>query len=640
MSNDTSPIEVDTVAIGAYANYTTIPADDEAARVVGLLRQLGVENSRRRLEPQTRDQTVVNGWLSDWAKCNRVASKLMFWVGHGECNTDGAWLAVHETDVPMAGTGIKPEAIADHICNQWARRRHDETWAAVVIEACGAERFVRLLNAELCRRFDSPKRLLLFGAGGSGQSFLGGFSASLNKALRSFTDNDESIRLDDLMGRVRGYFTNADLQTLDLFPVPAFRRQPVLPSAVAATVDVYLELQSVLRNLKDDERGHFVPKAQGAEQGELAWYFTGRIRERQFVCDWLRSNANGMLVVTGRAGSGKSALLGNILVYSTPALRQLLIGHSLIEDLPEPCRPPDDAFSAVIHLTGLTTADLVKRLLAATELSPAGETLNDWLEQLVKHLQDREEPFVLMADALDESQEPMSISGSVLRRIAGLPGCCVIVGTRRSMKEGPDQPDTDDENLIDALGWDKSTCVLEVARDQHAIGDYVRRRLIAAQVDGKLSEVVSIDEVVDLIQAQPGRQFLYARLAVHELLARPELTQPQWRHELQALLAHDHRRLFAQAVARLTALSPKNAALLEALSLAMGRGLPRADRIWAIVAQALQAPPGIEITEQDLDDILNSAAPYIMLDAEDGQSVYRLAHRTFQEHFVSGAGRE
>jgi hypothetical protein len=81
-------------------------------------------------------------------------------------------------------------------------------------------------------------------------------------------------------------------------------------------------------------------------------------------------------------------------------------------------------------------------------------------------------------------------------------------------------------------------------------------------------------------------------------------------------------------------MAPAFAPLLEALALARGRGVPRADRIWAIMANAL-AMPGVHIAETDIDDLLVKAAPYVMLDAEDGQSVYRLAHRTFQEHFVN-----
>jgi hypothetical protein len=59
--------------------------------------------------------------------------------------------------------------------------------------------------------------------------------------------------------------------------------------------------------------------------------------------------------------------------------------------------------------------------------------------------------------------------------------------------------------------------------------------------------------------------------------------------------------------------------------------VPRQGRTWVIVAQALA--PDVTLTEQDVDRLRDDAAPYIMLDAEDGQSVYRLAHRTFQEHF-------
>ncbi len=636
--------EITTVPVGSYANpkYKAVAADDEAAKVVELLSELGAQEVARDALPTERTKLVVEGRLADWADYDdtRPANSMLFWVGHGEANPNGAWLAVHGTSKLMSEGGVHPTTVAAYIANQWARRRADGTWAAVVIEACGAERFVSLLSSELLRQPDSPKRLLLFGAGGKGQSFLGGFSERLRKALCSFTDNDTDIKLDDLMGRVRGYFTDGYLLPLDLIPVPTFRRRQVLPGGVTATVEVYAELQKYLRDLPDDERGHFVPKAQGAEQGELAWYFTGRAKERQQICDWLREKTSGLLIVTGRAGCGKSALLGNVLVYTNAALRQLLVRHRFIQDLPDHDRPPDDAFTEVVHLTGLTTAELVKRLLSVLGSKPAGTTLNESLEQLIALLHDREKPFTLLADALDESQEPTSIAASVLQRIAAQPGCRVVVGTRRSTKEGPDQPDTRDENLIDALGRGENTQVLEVPRDPVAIREYVSRRLGAARQKGQIPSDVSVEQIADLIQAQPGRQFLYARLAVHEILAQPELMQPQNIARLHELLAHDHRRLFAQAVERLAALNPVNEVLLEALALAMGRGLPRADRIWAIVAEALLDKSGTLVTEQDIDEILQVAAPYIMLDGEGGQSVYRLAHRTFQEHFVSGSGRD
>jgi type II secretory ATPase GspE/PulE/Tfp pilus assembly ATPase PilB-like protein len=88
-------------------------------------------------------------------------------------------------------------------------------------------------------------------------------------------------------------------------------------------------------------------------------YFTGRVNERQRICDLPHTEKSGLLLVTGRASSGKSALLGNILVYGNPRLHELLVRHSFIEDLTEHQRPPDSAITDVIHLSGLTTAELV-----------------------------------------------------------------------------------------------------------------------------------------------------------------------------------------------------------------------------------------------------------------------------------------
>ena len=119
-----------------------------------------------------------------------------------------------------------------------------------------------------------------------------------------------------------------------------------------------------------DERTHFVPKAQGAEQGELAWYFVGRDEERRQISTWLRTRQTGMLVVTGHAGVGKSALLGNVIVQMTAGLRDLLIRADQLRPIPEEERPPDGVFDAVILLTGMTAggSELVRRLAAEAGL--------------------------------------------------------------------------------------------------------------------------------------------------------------------------------------------------------------------------------------------------------------------------------
>jgi hypothetical protein len=54
--------------------------------------------------------------------------------------------------------------------------------------------------------------------------------------------------------------------------------------------------------------------------------------------------------------------------------------------------------------------------------------------------------------------------------------------------------------------------------------------------------------------------------------------------------------------------------------------------VWATVASALASR--LTVQDADVAELTRAAAPYVTLDTEDGQSVYRLAHRTFVEHLV------
>ncbi|WP_327003455.1 hypothetical protein OHA72_51690 [Dactylosporangium sp. NBC_01737] len=97
----------------------------------------------------------------------------------------------------------------------------------------------------------------------------------------------------------------------------------------------------------------------------------------------------------------------------------------------------------------------------------------------------------------------------------------------------------------------------------------------------------------------------------------------------------DVHALFGAAVERLAAGHRDAPALLLALALSRGRGLPRVDGTWVAVAEALVRRP---VGEEAVDLLLRAAAPYIMLDGEHGRSVYRLGHRAFVEHFRDRAG--
>ena len=61
-----------------------------------------------------------------------------------------------------------------------------------------------------------------------------------------------------------------------------------------------LQQQNERLRVENAERSEAAIKAQGAEQGEPAWYFVGRAPEREAISSWLTETNRGMLIVTGR----------------------------------------------------------------------------------------------------------------------------------------------------------------------------------------------------------------------------------------------------------------------------------------------------------------------------------------------------
>ncbi|MGH3569695.1 MAG: WD40 repeat domain-containing protein [Pseudonocardia sp.] len=454
--------------------------------------------------------------------------------------------------------------------------------------------------------------------------------------LRDVFAADEDIEFSELWRELKRNLPGSAVIPKNVEDAALRRRVPV-PAGFSIPMDVRAVVQQVLAELSDDERRHFVPKAQGAELGEVSWYFEGREDERHRIVDWLRSASSGLRVVTGRAGSGKSALLGDVLVRSRLELSRVLVDHGLLASLAQHESPPPEVFDTALHLTGLNPVDVVDRLSVDLQLADTArreEPLSARIDALTRSIRERKAATTILVDALDEAVDPLTVAAAVLRPLVAIPGMRVVVGTRRSTHEGPDQPEPDDQNLIDALGADRSQTI-EVSRDPLAISRYVCRRLLTGLATQQLDlEPAAIDAVGNAIAAA-GREFLFARLAVHELLASPELlTNPIG---LTGLLGGDHRTLFASAVDRLRRRRPAHAPLLRALGFAQGRGLPMRDGVWAAIANALSEQDGLDhvVSDADISVLLYDAAPYIMIDSEHGQTVYRLAHRTFVEHFRS-----
>ena len=228
---------------------------------------------------------------------------MLYWVGHGWSDTRTASLAHARSPRAVAEYGVTPAALARRIAEREGAGSYG--WAIVIVDACRSARFVELLNAEVDDH-QGPRRLLLVGVSGEGATTLGRFTDILQTVLRGTFRADPEIELWRLWPELKRNLPGSEIIPRNI--EWEVLRRTVAP-VTAATLDVVAEVEAVLAELSEDEQRHFVPKAQGAELGELSWYFEGRHAESARIAGWLRDDGGGLLVVTGDAGSGQLCAL-------------------------------------------------------------------------------------------------------------------------------------------------------------------------------------------------------------------------------------------------------------------------------------------------------------------------------------------
>jgi WD40 repeat protein len=651
---DDPGLEIFPVGIGIYDFHKHLDVDQSVRDLVDILREFSATEKTWPTPMADRGADAVDARLRAWGRPAAHADSVLYWVGHGWSDGFDVSLAHARSPAAVHTSGLTPGGLAEPIRSRQSLTA--DRWAVVVVDTCWSARFVDKVNAFLAEGPVGADAVLLVGTSGDGATSLGRFQSVFRACLNESFRADRVISLWQLARELDRRLPNGLVVTRRLGDAALRRRAVPVAGSLSMPLDVLNELEDVLGRLSDHERRHFLGRAQSAEDGEVSWFFEGRETERQQIVDWLRTVAGGLLVITGSAGSGKSALLGHMLMQSLPDLREILVRMGLVELLPEGQRPRDNVFDQVIHLVGLTLHDLAVRLAEAAHLGElpsdaepmAGHGTASDLDWLVEGLRTIPKPFTLMLDALDEVDDPLAVARTVVRRIAAVPGIRLVVGSRSSTKESPDHPTTDDDDLLDALGVrrvfsaDSSTAVVRLRPDPAAVQRYVMRQFEVTRERGRLvvnglpATGAMISAAAQAIAGR-NREFLFARLAVHEVLAEASLLSRARLGTFHRLLAGDHRNLFAAAVDRLDRAADSYLLLLRALALSRGRGLPITDGLWSLMANALAegTDRGQLVTDADVSQFLVDAQPYIAVDVEGGQTVYRLAHRTFVEHFLA-----
>jgi WD40 repeat protein len=536
----------------------------------------------------------VRKFIGVWQRRSPITSSILYWVGHGSRDGNSQKLVTSETGPrPTVDDALVTGHLAEYLREDAKGRgnlgkQSSEAWTLLILDTCAAGVGLSNLGADLMgHKPTEPKHLLVVSTTDAGTGYLGGFNAALAKAIDGFTTNDRHIPVRDLVTRLMDALDDRQPSRWGEVPLHALIHNPRWKGrTVTGPIDAVED-----------------PAALAASRPgiEATRWFTQREAELALLREWLASPSRSLQVITGPAGSGKSALMQSFLKHL------------------------DGDFDVKTFATGETIHSLTRSI--AAELFGEREIREP--ELLLRMIaQSYERPFRIAVDALDEAIDPHVTAATLLRPLAQMDNVKLLVSTRTSLAERYGDADSDDRGILEALG-SPAAHELVLGPDRELTRAYVRHYLGAASADPEQMERIAA-RVAD--REQP---LLFARLVVTELLAGIGQNVEETSREL---IDGDIATAFSHARARVAAAQPPVHALLRTLAFAGGRGFPRVGDIWLTAARALH--PGEEIGDDDIRTALmhrpreaSQVAPYIMLDAEHNQGTYRLSHRSFLEQF-------
>jgi len=221
---------------------------------------------------------------------------------------------------------------------------------------------------------------------------------------------------------------------------------------------------------------HLLLAAQGRSPDEEGVFFTGREEQLGQIVEWMAHPEPGVLVVTGPAGSGKSAIVGRIVSLSDPGERRELVKLGAVG--PDPGEATVHAHVHVRRLTVDRVAALIDGQLRHHDLlPPAAEPRN--AHELLGALNRLDRVLTIVLDGVDEADaEAWAIAENLVRGLGRT--ARVLVATRELQRESG-------EALVAGL----ATCpVIDLGDPRWAeqteddVRAYVARRLGGVPFDG------------------------------------------------------------------------------------------------------------------------------------------------------------
>ncbi|WP_153812072.1 AAA family ATPase [Streptomyces sp. SUK 48] len=404
----------------------------------------------------------------------------------------------------------------------------------------------------------------------------------------------------------------------------------------------------------------WLERASGrAAADDPGWYFSGRAELMSRLTDFLRTG-EGVLVVTGAAGSGKSALLARLVTLSDPGFAADPSYAAMVAGIPERLRPAAGAVDVAVlarnKSAGAVVQDLVTSLGPGREEPSPGQAEELPLPTLLRQVRRRTDaaagPVTVVVDALDEASDPLAVFNDVVLPLARLrgPGGARLVRLLLGVRSSPDVAYPSGGSLLDERADHLLLRLTEALKDEGLLPGVLRSdgpdcaddiaayaaTLLLAPADSPYrgaSEAAA--EAATIIADAVAPSFLDARIAADQLRrakTRQDMAEGGWPARLAdgttGLLREDVRAVSLSTGVPDTLL----VAALRATAFAPGAGLPWAD-VWPAVTAALARPGngyghGTEAVDHALRTLRHSRLTgYLAMAEEDARTVYRPVHQ-------------
>ncbi|KWV32474.1 ATP-binding protein [Micromonospora rifamycinica] len=401
-----------------FADLSLVP--DEAKAMREALTGLGLrELSRVPGRELTHDELYAEV-VKLRAEPGEGCSLVLYCTGHGHADDDAGWLLVPpETDAQPIDDWMTPARLLRPLL------RRNVSQVLLILDACysgdGArEALTRALTSTVnlgsatdlwvvaaARRLDEAQQM----------TFVPAFVDAMNRqAAQSLTDPFlDPSRVTDL--------------TAELLKKQHAEQVPWVAAGYQA--GGCRALPNPLFMPPDPPTGRFArqwsaPARGVAEASQPGWYFAGRDDILRDLANHLQGDGSPQpVLLRGGPGTGKTAILGRLLMAATDEARQALppvARHGVL--------PTGDVPITALSVDGLDAES------AAEDLADAlGLPVRD-LAGSVAALTRRTEPLALLIDDVDRAADPNGIIEQFLRRLAAVPCVRLVAAVRGESIDG------------------------------------------------------------------------------------------------------------------------------------------------------------------------------------------------------------